>query len=123
MTREEIGQRIKKQRELLGWTQEQLADKIGVQQATMSQYETGKRGLEATELANIAAILGVKAGYFYGEEKPPTLVVDVDAQGNITRTQTFAADDAAEIKATLLEMRETLKRLEEKTVKSDGNKP
>lgn len=89
MTKEEIGARIKARREYLRMTQEELAERFGVNQSALSQYEHGKRGLETTELARLAKILTVAVAYFYGEGEyhaddiPPDLKMVYEAQGRV----------------------------------------
>lgn len=53
------GNKIKLLREQRGLTQYDLAAKIGVSQARISHYETGRRGLSIELAASIAAALGV----------------------------------------------------------------
>ena len=39
-----FGQRVKKLRDERGWTQQELADRAGLTNDTISNYERGKRG-------------------------------------------------------------------------------
>lgn len=67
MEKEEIGQKIKILRKTRGLTQQQLADKLNVKRATISNYEIGRRSPHIKELESIAAALGVGLDYFgYG---------------------------------------------------------
>lgn len=59
-----IGEKIKALRKTRGLTQEQLAEKLGVQRATISNYEIGRRSPHLKELEKIASILGVSLEYF-----------------------------------------------------------
>jgi len=61
---EKIGQKIKSLRKTRGMTQDQLGQKLGVQRATISNYEIGRRSPHLTELEKIANILGVSLDYF-----------------------------------------------------------
>lgn len=60
----DVGKRIKAIRKTRGLTQEQLAEKLGVQRATISNYEIGRRSPHLKELEKIASILGVSLDYF-----------------------------------------------------------
>ena len=60
----DVGKRIKALRKTRGLTQEQLAEKLGVQRATISNYEIGRRSPHLKELEKIASILGVSLDYF-----------------------------------------------------------
>ena len=64
MSDEKISRKIKTLRKTRGLTQEQLAEKLGVQRATVSNYEIGRRSPHIKELEKIAAVLGVPLDYF-----------------------------------------------------------
>jgi transcriptional regulator with XRE-family HTH domain len=48
--RSEMGARLRAERQRLKWTQVELADKIGVKQLTIGQYESGRTSPPATLL-------------------------------------------------------------------------
>lgn len=56
-----LGERIKGYRELRDITMNQVADKIGKTQATVSRYETGEIGMTKTTLARIVDYLQIPA--------------------------------------------------------------
>lgn len=60
----EIGKKIKALRKTRGLTQIQLADALGVERASISNYETGRRYPHLQQLEQIAKILGVSLEYF-----------------------------------------------------------
>lgn len=63
-----MGLRIAQRRKALHWTQEQLAEKIGVSLQTISNIELGKKAVRPENLANICRILDVSADYIlYGK--------------------------------------------------------
>ena len=55
----EIGQKIKKIRELRNYSQEYLATQIGISQESYSKIEAGKTNLSVQKLEHIAHILNV----------------------------------------------------------------
>ena len=57
-----VGQRVGKARKARGWTQEQLAEAIGIEPVTLSRWETGGRALSLSTLAAISAALEVGLG-------------------------------------------------------------
>ena len=57
-----VGQRVAKARRNRGWTQEQLAEAIGIEPVTLSRWETGDRALSLSTLAAVAARLEVSLG-------------------------------------------------------------
>lgn len=71
-----VGQRIRERRILLGWTQAQVAEMLGVTYQQAHKYETGVNRVSAGRLYEMARGLHVPVGYFYeglGEEHPVTM--------------------------------------------------
>ncbi|HEX6979600.1 MAG TPA: helix-turn-helix transcriptional regulator [Alphaproteobacteria bacterium] len=73
-----VGARIRERRIMLGLTQQQLADLIGVTYQQAHKYERGINRVSAGRLFEIAKVLSVPVGYFYeglgegAEPKAPT---------------------------------------------------
>jgi transcriptional regulator with XRE-family HTH domain len=66
----EIGLRIRDVRRERGWTQDQLANAVGVSRSAVAQWETGRAGQVTTNLTRIADVLDVGVEYImYGEDK------------------------------------------------------
>jgi transcriptional regulator with XRE-family HTH domain len=66
-----VGARIRERRIMLGQTQQQLAELIGVTYQQAHKYERGINRVSAGRLFEIARVLSVPVGYFYeglGEE-------------------------------------------------------
>ncbi len=59
-----IGQKIRKYREIRGWTQEYLAQKIGLSASAIRKYENGNRMPKDSQLIKIAEGLGIHVGVF-----------------------------------------------------------
>lgn len=59
----EIGARIKAARQKRGWSQEALAEAVGVSRSAVAQWETGRAGQLTSHLAKIAETLdlGIEA--------------------------------------------------------------
>lgn len=51
---------IRRYRKMLGLTQEELADKLGMTQAAISRFETGDRKPDVDDLIAIAKFFGCK---------------------------------------------------------------
>lgn len=64
MNNEVIGKKLKALRKTKGLTQQNLADMLNIQRATVCNYELGRRSPHLTELQRIASALGVSLEYF-----------------------------------------------------------
>ncbi len=58
-----LGDRIKRRRTELGWTQDVLADKAGISKGFLSDVENSKRNVSADTLLDIAKVLGLSLDY------------------------------------------------------------
>lgn len=63
----ELGARIREIREDQGLSQEQLAERVGTAQSTISQLEQGERNPSYRTLRSLAKALGVSVSYLLGE--------------------------------------------------------
>lgn len=63
-----IGARIKKRREELGMTQEELADVLYIKKNTISYYENDRIDIKISVLVAIAKALLTSVAYLIGEE-------------------------------------------------------
>jgi transcriptional regulator with XRE-family HTH domain len=68
-----LGERVRNFRESRGYSQEQLAQAVGIESATMSRYETAKAAFPLDVLVRIAAELDVAMPSFVdvGGQRPP----------------------------------------------------
>lgn len=65
----EIGKRIRKQREYLGFTREVLAEKIAVTPKFCSDIELGVKGMSVATLCRLANVLNLSVNYIlFGTE-------------------------------------------------------
>lgn len=60
-----VGTRIRERRIMLGLSQQQMADLIGVTYQQAHKYERGINRISAGRLHEIAQVLGVPVGYFF----------------------------------------------------------
>ncbi len=66
---EKIGRKLQKAREDAGLSQEELARRLGCSQASLSNYELGKRRLYLADLQRIGQLLGKPITYFLEESE------------------------------------------------------
>lgn len=62
----QVGERIRRRRILLGLTQDQVADALSISYQQIQKYETGANRISAGRLAQIAEVLEVLPGWFFG---------------------------------------------------------
>jgi transcriptional regulator with XRE-family HTH domain len=60
-----VGKRIRHRRWMVGMTQQQLADKVGIKFQQIQKYETGMNRVSASRLWDIAESLGVAISFFF----------------------------------------------------------
>lgn len=60
-----VGKRIRHRRWMIGVTQQQLADKVGIKFQQIQKYETGMNRVSASRLWDIADTLGVEISFFF----------------------------------------------------------
>ncbi len=62
-----LGKKVKSLRKMRGISQNQLAKKVGVKQATLSRLEAGlAKQMKSEALARVATALGVTTDYLFG---------------------------------------------------------
>lgn len=83
-----IGKRLRRRRRLLGLTQQQLAESVGIRFQQIQKYECGANRVSASRLFELAQSLDVPAQYFYdglavndeASEDPDAMSPDVLSQ-------------------------------------------
>jgi transcriptional regulator with XRE-family HTH domain len=60
-----VGKRIRHRRWMIGMTQQQLADKVGIKFQQIQKYETGMNRVSASRLWDIADTMGVTIAFFF----------------------------------------------------------
>jgi transcriptional regulator with XRE-family HTH domain len=68
-TSREIGERVKKRRQELRITQEELAERLGVTYQQIQRYENGVNRLNVENIQVIANALDVPVSYFFGNSR------------------------------------------------------
>ncbi|MEC7259562.1 MAG: helix-turn-helix transcriptional regulator [Pseudomonadota bacterium] len=60
-----VGKRVRHRRWLIGMTQQQLAEKVGIKFQQIQKYETGANRVSASRLWDIADALDVPVAFFF----------------------------------------------------------
>lgn len=60
-----VGKRIRHRRWMIGMTQQQLADKVGIKFQQIQKYETGMNRVSASRLWDIARAVDVPVSFFF----------------------------------------------------------
>lgn len=89
----DVGSRLRARRQLIGLSQSQLAEQLGITFQQIQKYESGSNRLSASRLQLIAHILEVPAGYFF--EAAAT-----ESNAPQERLREVSANDIAELLST-----------------------
>lgn len=60
-----VGKRLRHRRWMVGMTQQQLAERVGIKFQQIQKYETGANRISASRLWDIAAALNVPVAFFF----------------------------------------------------------
>jgi transcriptional regulator with XRE-family HTH domain len=96
-----VGKRLRRRRRLLGLTQQQLAESIGIRFQQIQKYECGANRVTASRLYELAVALNVPVNYFFEG-------LQVAAAPSADGTPAAPANDRDLIAADVLSQKETL---------------
>ncbi len=65
-----VGKRIRHRRWLVGMTQQQLAEQVGIKFQQIQKYETGMNRVSASRLWDISRVLSVPVSFFFEGLEP-----------------------------------------------------
>lgn len=71
LTLSQLGKKLKKLREEFGFSQEFVADELGITRQAVINIESGRRKIDSFEFFKFADLYNVKAGDLLVEEKAP----------------------------------------------------
>lgn len=100
---EPIGQRLARIRKARGLTQKQVAEKIGIKQVLVSDYERGRLRINADMLARFAVVLGVSADEILGlnQDELPEVIYDNKLLQRVEQIQCLPSKQRKAILRTL----------------------
>lgn len=73
-----VGKRIRHRRWMIGMTQQQLAEKVGIKFQQIQKYETGMNRVSASRLWDIARAVDVPVSFFFEGLNESDLVEEVE---------------------------------------------
>jgi len=106
-----IGERIREIRQLRGYSQQELASKIGIAMNSLYHYEKNRKMPSAEVLANIAKALNVSADYLLGLSDNPIPKNDnFDLSNYLSESIKRAPEKLIEIGEVLIELGKQIKK-------------
>ena len=82
-----VGKRIRHRRWMVGMTQQQLGDKVGIKFQQIQKYETGMNRVSASRLWDIATALDVSINFFFEGIEDEAVVgeeyLETDTRGDL----------------------------------------
>ena len=102
-----VGKRIRHRRWMVGMTQQQLAEQVGIKFQQIQKYETGTNRVSASRLWDIAETLSVPVSFFFeGLDEPYAATSETsDVPGDI-----LADEEALELVKSYYAIPETQRR-------------
>lgn len=80
-----VGKRIRHRRWLVGMTQQQLAESVGIKFQQIQKYETGMNRVSASRLWDIASALQVPVSFFFDGLDASSAAEETEIAGDILR--------------------------------------
>jgi transcriptional regulator with XRE-family HTH domain len=97
MERTKLAERLREAREYLGFSQDQVAQHLGISRSALSNIETGQRKVEAVELKRLAALYKRPQTHFTGELGPPGEPLPPDVEHLARTASTMTPKDREEL--------------------------
>lgn len=103
-----VGDRIRRRRILMGLTQDQLGEALGISYQQVQKYETGANRVSAGRLYLIASRLEVSPGWFFDPIKSDASSSDFDDLGSSRQlmdfVRSFSKIEDERLKAVLISL-------------------
>ncbi|MCR4650686.1 MAG: helix-turn-helix domain-containing protein [Lachnospiraceae bacterium] len=85
----QVGANIQKQLSIKGFTQQSLADALGVSKQVMNKIIKGSKAINVNELAKIASIVGTTTDELLMTQGEPVSVDNLSFMGSVTDEETL----------------------------------
>jgi transcriptional regulator with XRE-family HTH domain len=98
-----VGARVRQRRTLLGMTQTDLANALGLTFQQVQKYERGINRISASRLFELARVFDVPVDYFF-EDMPPEVAASLPVQGRGKLQEPVSYDPDPMVKRETLEL-------------------
>ena len=85
----QVGANIQRQLNKKGFTQQSLADALGISKQVMNKIIKGSKAINVNELAKIASVLGATTDELLTVQGEPVSVDSLSFMGNVTDEETL----------------------------------
>ena len=120
-----VGDRIRRRRILMGLTQDQLGESLGISYQQIQKYETGANRVSAGRLYLIAARLDVSPGWFFDPVKSDATSADFDELGSsrllMEFVRSFARIKDERLKTVLVSLVRAMTDEDESEARTNGH--
>ena len=94
---EYVGKRVRQRRWMVGFSQQQLGEAVGIKFQQIQKYETGMNRISASRLWDIADTLGVPVTFFFEGYDGAALETDAAQGGPNSQGDLLADKEALEL--------------------------
>ncbi len=103
-----VGARVRMRRTLLGMTQTDLSDALGLAFQQVQKYERGTSRISASKLFKLSQVLEVSIEYFFDEMPPVVAASPMITQETLKLVRAYYEIDDAKIRKRVYELTKTL---------------
>lgn len=108
----EMSERIRERRTFMGYTQEELGQKLGLQKSAIAKYENGRvENIKRSVISNMAKVLECSPCYLMGWENSPKPLSGSDLSYDETRFLVLFRSLNADGQHKMMERAEELRNL------------
>lgn len=102
-----IGEQVRERRILMGLTQDQVAEALGISYQQIQKYETGSNRVSASRLFQIAQLLKTDVGMFFPNRNTDAAIPEEDSASPrhiIELVRRFSKIENSQIRASILSL-------------------
>lgn len=111
------GERLKLRRTLMGYSQQQLGEAVGVSRIKIGHFETGKSSIPASLLYKFSDVLKIDIAFFFQDDTaaPSGCTHDILNQQALSLMRDYRALDNPEVRTAFARMMERAAQLNKST--------